>query len=175
MAGGANSLLRWDTTELPSEAVIESASLRAVAVTMHGNGEASSLTADWYDWGDTCDPSDYSAQPLTGALSVNGNCGEGCFLALMPQARDVELKLDGAAAHIARGPAAAPEGTATPALTSLRLNVDLGQTLSPETATEIFAYADFTGPWAPPRLVVHWCEATPTPTPAPTPTPTPEE
>ena len=103
----------------------------------------------------------------TGALSVGGNCASACYLANIPQVRDVEFPLDDASAHIARGPSD-PEVTPTPALTSLRLNVDLGETPDPSTATDLSAYADLSGPWAPPRLVVHWCEPTPTPTATPT-------
>jgi hypothetical protein len=102
--------------------------------------------------------------PLTGALSVDGNCAGLCYLKNIPQTLDVEFPLDGADTHLARGPSS-PEGTPTPALTSLRLSVDLGETLDPSTATDLFAYADLSGPWSPPRLVVRWCEPSPTPTP----------
>jgi hypothetical protein len=126
------------------------------------DNDAASLTADWYDWGATCDATDYTATPLTGALSVDGNCGALCYLKHFPQFVAVELALDDPDTHIARGPAAPPP-TPTPALTSLRLSVDLGATPDPETAVDLFAYTDLSGPWAPPRLVVHWCEPSPTP------------
>ena len=166
---GANSLLRWDTSALPADAVIQGASLKAVVMTFRDN-DAANLTADWYDWGETCDASDFTAVPLTGALSVDGNCAELCYLKNIPQTIDIEFPLDGADTHLARGPAS-PTGTPTPALTSLRLSVDLGETPDPSTAEDLFAYADLSGPWSPPRLVVRWCEPTLTPTPTPTPTP----
>jgi hypothetical protein len=53
---GANSLLRWDTSALPADAMILGASLKAVVVIFRDN-DAASLTADWCDWGETCDVS----------------------------------------------------------------------------------------------------------------------
>ena len=169
LSSGATSLLRWDTSALPADAVIQGASFKAVVITFRDN-DAPSLTADWYDWGETCDAGEFSVVPLAGALSVDGNCGALCYLKNVPQMLDVEFPLDDADMHLARGPSD-PEVTPTPALTSLRLNVDLGETLDPSTAVELFAYADLTGPWLPPRLIVRWCEPTATPTPTPTPAP----
>ena len=99
-------------------------------------------------------------------MSVDGNCGALCYLKNVAQTLDAEYPLDGAAAHLARGPSD-PEGTPTPVSTSLRLNVDLGAPPDPATAADFFAYADLSSGWAPPRLAVRWCESTPTPTPTP--------
>jgi sugar lactone lactonase YvrE/cell division septation protein DedD len=152
---GANTLLRWDTSALPATAVITGASLRALVAT-NTTDPTASLMGDWYDWGDTCDETDYTTASLTNALSVGGRCRSSCQLANIPPLRDVEFPLDNAAAHInLAGP------------TSLRLNVSPG--ISP--GEDWIGIADVSFGLQPPRLVVHWCEPTATPTPTATYTP----
>lgn len=55
---GAVSLMRWDTSALPADAVIVGASLKAVVAGTFYNTDAASLTAEWFDWGGSCDATD---------------------------------------------------------------------------------------------------------------------
>ena len=161
-----NTLLQWDTSSLPTDAVVQDVSLNAVVLPGH-NDPAASLTADWFDWGTSCGSEDFDTATagFGNALSVSGACGEACFLPNIPALRNVTFPLDNGAAYLSHS-ADSP--------TQMRIRVDLGET----PGADIIAVADLSSSF-PPRLVVHWCEpdaptpaATPTSTPT-TPTPTP--
>ena len=62
-----NGLFRWDTSALPDDAIISSATVTFYMDTI-ANDESRSLTADWYtSW--PIDESDWILEPQTGALS----------------------------------------------------------------------------------------------------------
>lgn len=61
-------LVRWDTSSLPDDATVLSASVRLDVRNIHNN-DGRNLTADWYDvW--PIDTADYSETAQTGALSA---------------------------------------------------------------------------------------------------------
>jgi hypothetical protein len=64
-----NGLIRWDTSSLPPDATIQSATFRCkILQAFNDDNDGRSITADWYtDW--PIDPSDFSFTPLTTALS----------------------------------------------------------------------------------------------------------
>jgi hypothetical protein len=62
-----NSLMRWDTSALADDATVTGATLRVRVTSVYDNDGDRSFTADWYDWGSSCDTGDYSATAQTNA------------------------------------------------------------------------------------------------------------
>lgn len=64
----ATGLIRWDTSALPDNSVIQSATFRCYDGGFQANADGKSLTADWYDnW--PIDAADWSAVPQRSALA----------------------------------------------------------------------------------------------------------
>jgi hypothetical protein len=152
-------LLRWDTSELPTDKSIGAAWLR-VLTGMRMPAEGSHLTADWYSWGPSCDPEDHNAAAATAALS---SCGAACNLSSLEERRYADLPLDDVSNHIALG---------ADAVTEMRVAL----TRPTESGLSLFATILSSGVFGGPGLVVELCGTpqpdTATPTPAATATPT---
>lgn len=65
-------LLEWDTSGLTG-ATVNSAELRITTLsgTKCGDADSRNFTGEWYDWGGTCDASDYTASNGTDAFNVS--------------------------------------------------------------------------------------------------------
>lgn len=150
------TLLRWDTAALPDDAVVTSAWLRGMVFDVAAT-EGTSLAGDWYDWGATCGPEDYTPTLPTDALSVAGACGTACETGQIETGRDNDFALDTLGQISRTGP------------TALRLHA---AGVGADTSISGVAFYDLPSAEPPPRLVVLWCEPTPTPTVTDTPTAT---
>jgi hypothetical protein len=95
-----NALLRFNTSSLPDAANIVSASL-TVYVTSVANGDARSLSGDWFSWSPSCDSTDYSVAAGTNALSTSGNCGSACQIAMISGGTRT-FSLDNANSNVSR-------------------------------------------------------------------------
>jgi hypothetical protein len=67
--GVNNGLLQWDTSALPDNAIVSSATL-TVWVSTVDNIDARSFQGEWFNWGASCGASDWTATPASTAFSV---------------------------------------------------------------------------------------------------------
>jgi hypothetical protein len=145
-----NALMRWDTSALADDATVTGATLRVRVTSVFDNDGDRSFTADWYDWGSSCDTGDYSATAQTGAHS-------GTDLgAISTGSKD--FALTNAAANVS-----------LTGYTYLRGHIDGGQP-SYSNAVNWASYDDTS--YAEPQLVVDYTTSDPTSTPTATPTAT---
>ncbi|MBI3786354.1 MAG: hypothetical protein HY270_23450, partial [Deltaproteobacteria bacterium] len=112
------------------------------------------LGGDWHDWGNSCDADDHTNDAVSGALSLDANCGQSCALGNVTAGNDVDFALDGAGDNIGSN------------AISLRLAVPFGSI----TGLNAIKVANGAGTHPGPRLVVLACQLPGTPTPTPTPT-----
>jgi hypothetical protein len=64
-----NGLLQWDTSALPDTAVVASATL-TVSVSAVDNADARSFQGEWFNWGASCDASDWTVSAAGTAFSA---------------------------------------------------------------------------------------------------------
>lgn len=154
----AKVLLRWDTEDLPADKEVSAAWLRLFIGDAWSADEDARLVGDWYGWGPNCDAADGSGPATASALD---GCGTACGLATMQTSGYLDVPLDDASAHIARG---------AEARTELRLGVNPGAMCVPSLLVTAISEVVIQGP----GLIVQLCSpaATPTETPAATATPT---
>lgn len=109
---GYGMLLRWNTEDLPSEMDVTQAWLRMAVILTNSDDPGATLVADWYTWAPSCDATDATGAAADPALD---GCGAACELANLSVGTYVDLPLDAADTHIARG---------EDAITELRIGVD---------------------------------------------------
>ena len=86
-----NALIRWDTSYLPNDALVEDVTLRAYVTSLH-NANGRNLTADWYTaW--PIDGTDYQFSRQSSALS-------GIPISSITSGQDNDWSLDNGAANV---------------------------------------------------------------------------
>ncbi|MDP9475230.1 MAG: hypothetical protein M3R38_05970 [Actinomycetota bacterium] len=150
-----NGLFRWDTSSIPDTAQITGARFVGFVVTLQ-NGDARSLTMDWFTWDGTT--ADYSEVAQT-------NAHAGTAIGSLTLDADNVFELDNAAANINKT-----------GLSFLRSHISGGQPTGKNVVT-ISAFDDTTAGRGDPRLLVDYTTTTTVPlealtasatTPAPT-------
>lgn len=129
-----NMLMQWDTSSLsgktPTQATLE------WDVLDKADTDARNITCDWYNWGASCDSSDYSESAQTGALS-------GYDITSISVADNQQIVLDNVT------------GVSTTGTTYLRCHVSGG---SPTGSNYIQAAMYEHATKDPPKLIVDWTE-----------------
>jgi hypothetical protein len=64
-----DGLLQWDTSALPDDAMVTDATL-TVRVSTVDNANARSFQGEWFDWGTSCDGTDWTVTPANTAFSI---------------------------------------------------------------------------------------------------------
>ncbi len=142
-------LVQWDTSALPDDAILSSATLTA-AVTAVINADGRSLQGEWFNWGAACDAGDWTLAAASTAFSaplsgIAGNNASNSFALTGPGNINVSGR------------------------TYLRLQISGGAPTAPNLV-QIAAYDHTTLPG--PRLQVCYVMPAPTPTPSLTPSAT---
>jgi hypothetical protein len=88
-----DGLLLWDTAALPDNADLISAAV-ILRVTTVDNANARSLQGEWFNWGPSCDASDWTPTAASTAFSVPNSS--------IPPNVDVSIALSGATANVNR-------------------------------------------------------------------------